>query len=53
MGTLIAAKILGEVRDVRRFSSNAAFAAYRGTAPIPASSGVVVVTGCTAVATAS
>lgn len=42
VGTLVGAKILGEVRDVRRFSSNAAFAAYAGTAPIPASSGTVV-----------
>lgn len=42
VGTLVAAKILGEVRDIKRFSSVAAFAAYAGTAPIPASSGTVV-----------
>jgi transposase len=42
VGPLVAAKILGEVRDVRRFSSPAAFASYSGTAPIPASSGTVI-----------
>jgi transposase len=42
VGPLVAAKILGEVRDVRRFSSPAAFASYSGTAPIPASSGNVI-----------
>jgi transposase len=42
VGPLVAAKILGEVRDVRRFSSPSAFAAYSGTAPIPASSGTVI-----------
>jgi transposase len=42
VGPLVAAKILGEVRDVRRFSSPAAFAAYAGTAPVPASSGTVI-----------
>jgi len=36
---LNAARILGEVGDVRRFRSPAAFAAGNGTAPIPASSG--------------
>jgi transposase len=34
VGPLVAAKILGEVRDVGRFSSPAAFASYSGTAPI-------------------
>jgi transposase len=42
VGPLVAAKILGETHDVRRFRSRAAFASYAGTAPIPASSGVVV-----------
>jgi len=42
VGPLVAAKILGEVRDVGRFSSPAAFASYSGTAPIPASSGTVI-----------
>ena len=42
VGPLVAAKILGEVRDVGRFSSASAFAAYSGTAPIPASSGTVI-----------
>ena len=42
VGSLVAAKILGEVRGVGRFSSAAAFASYSGTAPIPASSGTVI-----------
>src|SRR3990172_7565064 len=42
VGPLMAAKILGEVRDVGRFSSVSAFASYSGTAPIPASSGTVI-----------
>ena len=42
VGPLVAAKILGEVRDVARFSSAAAFASYSGTAPIPASSGRII-----------
>jgi len=42
VGPLVAAKILGEVREVSRFSSPAAFASYSGTAPIPASSGTVI-----------
>jgi len=42
VGPLVAAKILGEVRDVGRFSSAAAFASYCGTAPIPASSGTII-----------
>jgi transposase len=39
VGPLIAAKILGEVGDVRRLRSKAAFAHLSGTAPIIASSG--------------
>ena len=39
VGPLTAAKILGEVRDVRHYASAAAFAAHAGVAPIPASSG--------------
>ncbi len=39
IGVLLAAKLLGETGDVRRFRSQAAFAAVSGTAPIPASSG--------------
>jgi transposase len=42
VGPIVAAKILGEVGDVDRFSSSAAFARYSGTAPIPASSGTVI-----------
>ena len=42
VGPLVAAKILGEVRDVARFSSAAAFASYSGTAPVPASSGTII-----------
>jgi transposase len=36
---LNAARILGEVGDVRRFATKDAFAAANGTAPVPASSG--------------
>ncbi|MCW2855441.1 MAG: transposase [Marmoricola sp.] len=39
IGPVIAATILGEVVDVRRYRSRYAFAAANGTAPIPASSG--------------
>ncbi len=39
ISTLTAARILGEVGDVRRFPSQAAFASANGTAPLPASSG--------------
>ena len=42
VGVLIAAQIIGEVRDVRRFGGRDAFAAANGTAPIPASSGARV-----------
>jgi transposase len=38
-GTFVAAKILGEVGDVSRIRSKAAFASLAGTAPVPASSG--------------
>jgi transposase len=39
VGVLIAAQIIGEVRDVRRYGNRDRFAAANGTAPIPASSG--------------
>lgn len=39
VGSLIAAKIVGEVADIRRFKSKDAFARYNGTAPLPAWSG--------------
>ena len=39
VGPLVAAKLLGEVGDPRRFASHDAFAAFAGVAPIPASSG--------------
>jgi len=39
VGTLIAARIIGEVGDVRRFPTKGHFASANGTAPIPASSG--------------
>jgi transposase len=38
-GPLVAAKLVGEAGDVRRFRSADAFAALAGVAPIPASSG--------------
>ena len=38
-GDLTAARILGEVADVRRFKSEAAFARYAGVAPVPHWSG--------------
>ncbi len=38
---LMAAKLLGEIGDPRRFASHDAFAAFAGVAPIPASSGQV------------
>lgn len=41
IGPLGAARVLGEVRDVRRFANKDRFAAANGTAPIPASSGAV------------
>jgi transposase len=39
VGALVAARIIGEVSDVRRFASKAKFAASNGSAPVPASSG--------------
>jgi transposase len=39
VSAITAARILGEVGDVRRFPTAAAFASANGTAPIPASSG--------------
>lgn len=41
IGPLVAAKLLGEIGDARRFPSVDAFAAFAGVAPIPASSGQV------------
>ena len=38
VGTVSAARLLGEAGDVRRFRSPAAYARHNGTAPIPASS---------------
>jgi transposase len=42
VGPVLAAKLLGEIGDVRRFPSNHHFAAHTGTAPLAASSGQVV-----------
>jgi transposase len=42
VGPILAAKLLGEVGDVRRFATRHHFAAHNGTAPIEASSGQVV-----------
>ena len=42
VGPILAAKLLGEVGDVRRFATKHRFAAHNGTAPIEASSGEVV-----------
>jgi transposase len=39
VGSLVAARVMGEVGDIRRFRSKAKFAAANGTAPLPASSG--------------
>src|SRR5690606_35186253 len=39
LGALTAAKILGEVGDIRRFPSRSKFASYCGVAPVEASSG--------------
>jgi len=39
VGPLVAAKIIGEVADVRRFKHKDAFARHNGTAPLPAWSG--------------
>jgi transposase len=42
VGPVLAAKLLGEVGDVRRFPSKHHFAAHTGTAPLEASSGQVI-----------
>jgi transposase len=42
IGPILAATILGTVGDVGRFPTKAHFASYAGTAPVEASSGVVV-----------
>jgi transposase len=42
VGSVLAAKLLGEVGDAGRFATKAQFASYTGTAPIEASSGEVV-----------
>lgn len=39
-GALTAAKLIGEIGDVRRFASAAKLAMHAGVAPIPASSGI-------------
>jgi transposase len=39
VGPVIAATVIGDVRDVSRFASQDGFAAYNGTAPIEVSSG--------------
>ena len=39
VGPLVAAKILGEVRDIRHYAGAPSFAAHAGVAPVPASSG--------------
>jgi transposase len=42
IGPILAARIIGTVGNVERFSSKARFASYSGTAPVEASSGEVV-----------
>lgn len=42
IGSVIAAKVLGEIGDIANVRSKAAFARMTGTAPIPASSGKTV-----------
>jgi transposase len=42
VGPVLAAKLLGEVGDVRRFPTKHHFATHTGTAPLEASSGQVV-----------
>ena len=39
MGPIVAATVIGEIRDVSRFADRDHFAAYNGTAPIEVSSG--------------
>jgi transposase len=46
MGPVIAATVIGDVRDVSRFATRDRFAAYNGTAPIEVSSATVSPTGC-------
>jgi len=41
IGPLGAARVLGDVRDIRRYANKDRFASANGTAPIPASSGAV------------
>ncbi|HEX8008533.1 MAG TPA: IS110 family transposase, partial [Trebonia sp.] len=43
VGPVVAATVIGDVRDVSRFASRDCFAAYNGTAPIEVSSGNRVV----------
>jgi transposase len=52
-GVLTAAKLIGEIAGIQRFSSDAKLARLAGTAPIPASSGRPRATALTAAATAS
>ncbi|MGH3106204.1 MAG: transposase, partial [Rubrobacteraceae bacterium] len=42
VGPILAARIIGTVGDVTRFSTKAHFASYSGTAPVEASSGEIV-----------
>jgi transposase len=42
IGPVLAARLLGEVGDVRNIRSKSAFARLSGTAPLPASSGLTV-----------
>jgi transposase len=42
VGSILAAKIMGTVGNVRRFPTKAHFASYSGTAPVEASSGEMV-----------
>ena len=39
VGPVVAATVIGDVRDISRFPSRACFAAYNGTAPVEVSSG--------------
>jgi transposase len=43
VGPVIAATVIGDVRDVSRFASRDRFAAYNGTAPMEVSSGSRVI----------
>ena len=53
VGPVIAATVIGDVRDVSRFPSRDHFAAWNGTAPAGVSSGSGRSTGCPAAATAA